>query len=629
MSMSLTATPFILAATLVLSVACDDSSDLNGPLPRVATVTVSSGSGDVRVGGTRQLTATVKDTAGNVLTGRRVTWESSDSTLAKASETGLITGISLGGPVTISATSEGVTGRTTLYVRLVPVRSVSVSPESATVRTGDTVRCSATAKDSIGQVLPGRRVAWASGDPSIATVDSTGLVRAMAAGTIAITATSEGQRGSATITIRAAVASVEVIPSTAGLMTGISAPLRTVLKDSAGNALYDNPVTWASDNAAVATVSTGGEVAGMGAGSATITATSDGKSGTAHITVFPGAATDLGTLGGGSSEALGINSGGQVVGWSMTSSQFARPFLWTQSSGMRDLGTLGGEGSEAGSAAAGAISSSGNVVGWSVTAYGDTHAFLWTPAGGMRDLGTLLGLRGGGESRAAGINSAGQVVGWSSTVSGSNHAFLWTSSGGMQDLGTLPGGAASKATGINRAGEVVGWSSTAAGEEHAFRWTPSGGMQDLGTRPGFGCCTRALGVNDLGQIVGVSGTTPHAFLWTRAGGMQDLGTPAGEDFSWGLAINGSGEVVGAAAVEGTDGSDSGLPFRWTQSTGMQNLGPRARGKFGYATAVSDNGQIAGWSNALCGGCASEPQAHATIWTFPTASSTAVVPTSVR
>ena len=61
----------------------------------------------IPVGGTVQLTATLKDANGNPLTGRTVAWVSSAPTIATVSQTGLVTDVADGGTATITATSEG------------------------------------------------------------------------------------------------------------------------------------------------------------------------------------------------------------------------------------------------------------------------------------------------------------------------------------------------------------------------------------------------------------------------------------------------------------------------------------------------------------------------------------------
>jgi len=159
----------------------------------------------------------------------------------------------------------------------------------------------------------------------------------------------------------------------------------------------------------------------------------------------------------------------------------------------------------------------------------------------ITDLGNL-----GGDSVAYAINNEGQVVGYSYTAAFQPHAFLWQN-GTMTDLGTLVGGTQSVADDINNEGQVVGYSETAAGEQHAFLWQ-NGSMTDLGTLGGSSSSAR--GINDQGQVVGVSSTATngHAFLWQN-GSMTDLGT-LGEDgnqayyYSGAHGINDQGQVVG-------------------------------------------------------------------------------------
>src|SRR5207249_11887369 len=81
------------------------------------------------VGATVQLTTTLKDAAGNVLSGRSVTWASGTPAVATESSTGLVTGVAAGA-ATITATSEGQSGTAAVTVNLVPVASVTVSPAS-------------------------------------------------------------------------------------------------------------------------------------------------------------------------------------------------------------------------------------------------------------------------------------------------------------------------------------------------------------------------------------------------------------------------------------------------------------------------------------------------------------------
>lgn len=173
--------------------------------------------------------------------------------------------------------------------------------------------------------------------------------------------------------------------------------------------------------------------------------------------------TDLGTLGGRSSLASGINSSGQVVGVANTANGYAYAFLYSNGS-MQDLGTLGGSYSSAY-----AINDSGQVVGAAYTANGSSHAFLYSNVG-MRDLGTL----GGAYSSAYDINSSSQVVGQAFTENSSFHAFLY-SNGSMTDLSlavAATGWTLFSAIDINDLGQIVGIGTNPDGKDHAFLLTP-------------------------------------------------------------------------------------------------------------------------------------------------------------
>ncbi|HKW09356.1 MAG TPA: Ig-like domain-containing protein, partial [Gemmatimonadaceae bacterium] len=137
--------------------------------------------------------------SGNVLTGRTITWSSANTAVATVDGSGLVHAVGAGN-VNIVATAEGINGSASLAVTPIPVASVTVSLASSSVNVGQTTQATAVTRDANGNVLSGRSISWASSNTNIASVSSSGLVTARAAGSASITATSEGKSGSATLT---------------------------------------------------------------------------------------------------------------------------------------------------------------------------------------------------------------------------------------------------------------------------------------------------------------------------------------------------------------------------------------------------------------------------------------------
>jgi len=261
------------------------------PTP-IATVAVAVDPSAVLIGQTAQATAILADSSGNQISGRAVTWTSSDITVATVdTTTGKVKAIGPGQSM-IKATTTGKSNSSRLSVSApapIPVASVSVSPLTASLQVGSSVQLSAVTLDSNSNVLTGRVIGWGSSNTTIATVSSSGLVTAVAAGSVSVTASSEGQTASAAITASAPpsvpVASVSVTPATSSLQVGGTAQLSAITRDANNNVLTGRVINWSSSNTGISTVSASGLVTAIVAGSATITALSETKTGTAAITV--------------------------------------------------------------------------------------------------------------------------------------------------------------------------------------------------------------------------------------------------------------------------------------------------------------------------------------------------------
>ena len=218
-----------------------------------------------------------------------------------------------------------------------PVGSVDVSPTSAVVVEGMTIQLVATVRDESAAVVPDRSVTWSSSDPSVASISQTGEVIGGSPGSAVIEASAEGKTASATISVLAAIASLEVSPDSATIAEGGTVRLTAAMKDADGAAVTDRAVTWSSTKPAVAEVSDSGVVTGRAVGPATIEASAEGKTAsvTISVTVVPVASVqvappgltlqeqEIGQLSATASDAGGTLLTDRVIIWSSSDPKVA------------------------------------------------------------------------------------------------------------------------------------------------------------------------------------------------------------------------------------------------------------------------------------------------------------------
>ena len=275
-----------------------------------------------------------------------------------------------------------------------------------------------------------------------------------------------------------------------------------------------------------------------------------------------GNVTDLGTLGGTNSSAVGIaNVDGaiEIVGNSdLSGNTAAHAFVWSDGN-MSDLGTLPSLDASTTNSFATGINSAGNIVGTSETGVTlNRHAFLFATngtvgEGNFTDLGVFSG---GNESVAFDIGDDNAVIGESEGFNGTSgnyvHAFITSNTDVLIDLGTLDDLGNSSARAINHAGVIIGNSATTSGNIHGFTFnTTTDVFTDLGVLGNFNR-SHALAINSQDEVVGyVSGNASapndeHAFVYFD-GTITDLNTLTGNS-GWVLnrayGVNDHGDIVG-------------------------------------------------------------------------------------
>ena len=266
---------------------------------------------------------------------------------------------------------------------------------------------------------------------------------------------------------------------------------------------------------------------------------------------FPAVA--LVTPGDVQSSAWDANEAEQIAGWSYkpvtegtVSPVIQRAVRWS-SGEATFLGDFGGSRTQAS-----AINSAGQIIGAATTADGQSHPFLWDPNPAPTGTMTDLGFFSGTDIQPVGRNESGAIVGSvRSTPADLQTAFVWTSSGGLvrlPDLGPPPAGDGiqSYATAINNAGVIVGFVNTAATRVSAVRWTPTGaGGAYVVQDLGLGTGSRAFDINNTGEIVGdYRGRRSSTGFYLSGTTFKEL--PLLSNSAVAFRINERGDVVGTS-----------------------------------------------------------------------------------
>jgi uncharacterized protein YjdB len=204
----------------------------------------------------------------------RVSWTSSDTTVAKFVSTGRAKALSPGTTI-ITATLGSISGSITLEVTNATIVSISVTPSGRTIAPDTKLSFVATGlfSDNTHQVIT-RDSTWASDNHAVATLAGAITATAVGPGTANISATFTGVIGSAQLNVSSAtLSSISVTPATVLLAPASFANCVAIGTFSDGSTqVITSFVTWTSSASNIASVSSAGQVTARSAGTATITA---------------------------------------------------------------------------------------------------------------------------------------------------------------------------------------------------------------------------------------------------------------------------------------------------------------------------------------------------------------------
>ncbi len=279
----------------------------NAISPQSISVTAPTTNNTMQAGSSMQLDAFGDfGSSGTTNINNSVVWSVSDPAIASVSSTGVLTALS-NGVVTVTATSGSVSQSITVTVGAIPVQvtldSIVLTPTSSVVDEGATIQFIATGNysDNSTQNL-NSSANWSVSDPTIASINASGLLTALSAGVVTVTATDGAISNNATVTINAvtsnppavSMVSMSVTPATSSVIVGETVQLSATGTWSDNSTANINSLAiWSVSDSSIATVSSTGLVTAISTGVVAINAVSGSFSDSVTVEINAAPVVDL------------------------------------------------------------------------------------------------------------------------------------------------------------------------------------------------------------------------------------------------------------------------------------------------------------------------------------------------